>query len=532
MSNFLKMDLINTIQTLKGQGWSKRRIARELKIDRQTVRRYLRTDSKSPTISTPGSEARAKQNSVSVSITELSGVGKENHLVSTLGELEVSPVVERVYGKPGRPSHCAAHADSIRMKLELGLTAQRIYQDLVTEVQFTGSYQAVKRFVRQCKASSPQPICRIEVQPGEEAQVDFGSGAPIVGEDGRRRKPWIFRMVLSYSRKAYSEAVWRQNTETFIRCLENGFRAFGGVTGTLNLDNLKAAVSRADWYDPELNPKLESFCRHYGTALMPCQPYRPEHKGKTERSIGYLKSNAIQGRTFSSLAEENRFLIQWERTVADVRIHGTTRQQVAALFAEEKNSLLPLPPDLFACFAEAQRAVHRDSYVEVDKSYYAVPPEYIGRTVWVRWDNRCVRIFNQRWEQIQMHAKLAPGQFSKVLGIGGGRGPLEENLAYWLKRAGELGQPCADWAQGLIEQRGPIAIRTLIGLVDLTQKHSFKAVNQACACALSRGVWRLRDLRQLLAQPVVQTHFHFAQHHPLIRNLAEYGLFIQTKNHE
>jgi hypothetical protein len=166
----------------------------------------------------------------------------------------------------------------------------------------------------------------------------------------------------------------------------------------------------------------------------------------------------------------------------------------------------------------------------VDKSYYAVPAEYIGRTVWARWDNRCVRLFNQRWEQLQMHAKLAPGQFTSVLGIGGGRGTLEENLAYWLKRASALGQPCADWAQGLVERRGPTAIRTLIGLVELISQHSFKALNHACACALSHGAWRLRDLRHLLAQPSIQTHFRFAEHHPLIRNLGEYGLFIQNQN--
>ena len=535
MANFLKMDLIQVIQRLKSQGWSKRRMARELCIDRKTVRRYLRADSKSPTISTPGSLAEPSANLPTLPSSPSSepvGAGNENHPFSTLGDLAIPPVLEGVYGKAGRPSVCQGHAESIRIKLELGLTAQRIYQDLVGEVQFSGSYQAVKRFVRQLKRASPVPIYRIEVQPGEEAQVDFGSGAPIVGDDGRKRKPWIFRMVLSYSRKAYSEAVWRQNTETFIRCLENGFRAWSGVVKTLNIDNLKAAVSRADWYDPELHPKLESFCRHYGTSIIPCRPYCPEHKGKTERSIAYLKSNALAGRSFPSLAEENRFLIQWERTVADLRIHGTTRKQVAALFAEEKDVLLPLPPDLFPCFLEAERTVHRDSYVEVDKSFYVVPPEYIGRTVWTRWDNRCVRVFNQRWEQIQMHAKLAPGQFSKVLGIGGGHGPLEANLTYWLKRAGELGQPCAQWAQGLVQQRGPIAIRTLMGLVDLTHKYSCKALNQACACALSRGAWRLRDLRQLLSQPVVQTHFPFAQNHPLIRNLAEYGLFIQTKNYE
>ena len=531
MSNVLKMDLVQAIRTLFEQGWSKHRIARELKIDRQTVRRYLRAQPKSPPISTPGSLAGPE--TVVAALSNAPAAEKQNHPISTLGDLQVIPVVERVYAsKAGRPSLCQEQAPRIRAKLEAGLTAQRIYQDLVGEVQFAGSYQAVKRFVRQLKASTPTAICRIEVQPGEEAQVDFGAGAPVVGPDGRRRKPWVFRMVLSFSRKGYTEAVWRQNTETFIRCLENGFRAFGGVPKTLNLDNLKAAVSRADWHDPQFNPKLESFCRHYRTALIPCRPYHPEHKGKTERGIGYVKSNALKGRTFTSLAEENRFLFHWERTVADLRIHATTRKQVAALFAQEKAGLLALPPDLFPCFEEAQRTVHRDSYVEVDKSYYAVPPEYIGRTVWARWDNRCVRIFNRRWEQIQFNAKLAPGQFSKVSGIGGGNGPLEHNVTYWLKRAGELGQPCAAWAQGLVDQRGPIAIRCLISLVGLTQKHSYKAINQACACALSRSAWRLRDIRQLLTQPAVQTHFDFARNHPLIRNLAEYGLFIQTKTNE
>jgi transposase len=533
MPNKLKMDLINTIWALQKQGWSKRRIARELNVDRQTVRRYLRRGSKSPPVSIAGSPGGPEQNHP-LSTSGTSGEGNENHPLSTLGDLVVSQALEEVCVHSGRPSKCEIHAQCILAKVERGLTAQRIYQDLVGEVQFSGSYQAVKRFVQRLKAKSPVAIQRIEVQPAEEAQVDFGTGAPIVGPDAKRRTTHVFRMVLSYSRKAFSQAVLRQDTETFIRCLENGFRAFGGVTKTLNLDNLKAAVLRADWHDPELNPKLQSFCRHYGTALLPCRPFHPEHKGKTESSIKYLKSNALKGRTFSGLAEENIFLANWENTIADRRIHGTTRQQVAVLFSQEKKALLPLPPDLFACFSEAKRIVHRDSYVEVAKAYYHLPPEYIGRTVWARWDTRCVRVFNQRWEQIQMHARLQPGQFTKVKGIGGGAGSLEQNISYWLKRAGELGQPCADWAKGLVEQRGPIAIRTLIGLVNLTHQHSCKALNQACACALSRGAWRLGDIRHLLGQPEpsVQTHFGFAQSHPLIRNLAEYGVFIQTKNYE
>jgi transposase len=456
---------------------------------------------------------------------EIRGRPPPNHPLPALGSSE------GVAKASGRASKCEAHAESIRIKFENGLSAQRIYQDWVGEVQFEGSYQSVKRFVQRLKASAAVAIERIEVQPGEEAQVDFGTGAPLLDSEGKRRTTHVFRMVLSYSRKAFSQAVLRQDTETFIRCLESGFRHFGGVTKTLNLDNLKAAVLRAHWHDPELNPKLESFGRHYGVALLPCLPRHPEHKGKTESSIKYLKSNALKGRTFKTLAEQNTFLAQWESTVADQRIHGTTRRQVAALFAEEQKLLLPLPADLFPSFVEARRTVHRDSYVEIARAYYHVPPEYIGRTVWARWDSRCVRIFNQRWDPIQMHTKLEPGQFTQVKGLGGGRGSLEENISYWVERAGELGRPCGDWARGLVEQRGPIAIRSLMGLVQLTGEHSCQALNQACAAALSRGAWRLRDLRALLAQPQpsIQTHFGFAQDHPLIRNLAEYGLFIRTQ---
>jgi DNA replication protein DnaC len=90
--------------------------------------------------------------------------------------------------------------------------------------------------------------------------------------EGKRKRPHLFRIVLSHSRKGYSEVVWQQTTESFIRCLENAFRYFGGVVRTLITDNLRAAVTRTDWYDPELNAKAAEFCRHYGTVLLPTRP--------------------------------------------------------------------------------------------------------------------------------------------------------------------------------------------------------------------------------------------------------------------
>ncbi len=523
MANVLKVHEQNTILQLAALGWSRKRIALELGLDRKTVRRYLRAAANSPPISTPGSGA-AESKSPPISTPGESSPPS----AQTVGPEGVTAAVAAA---AGRPSHCQAHRARIQAKLDLGLSAQRVYQDLVLEVGFSGSYQSVKRFVRRLRHQQPERVWRIEVAPGEEVQIDFGTGAPVIDAEGRRRRPWVLRVVLSFSRKAYSEAVFQQSTENLIRCLENAFRAFGGVARIVNLDNLRAAVQNADWCDPDLNPKLMSFCRHYGCALLPCKPYTPEHKGKTESGIRYLKGNALRGRTFTSLNGENEFLRHWEKTVADVRIHGTTRQQVAARFAQEQKALLPLPPDLFPCFQEGQRTVHRDSYVEVDKAYYTVPPEYIGQQVWVRWDSREVRIFNPRWEQIKLHAHLPPGQFDKVLGLGGGQGPLDRQLDYWLNRAEELGQPCGQWSRGLLERKGPIGLRSIMGLVGLAEQHSFKILNDACASALSRGAWRLRDVKALLEQRPreVQTHLGFAQSHPLIRNLAEYGLFIQSK---
>lgn len=178
-----------------------------------------------------------------------------------------------------RPSQCAPWRDFILTKLRQGLSLKRIHQDLVAQGNADHvSYDSLRRFVRRLGVSKPAPYRRMECPPGEEAQVDFGTGAPVLTPEGQRRRTYVFRIVLSHSRKAYSESCYRQTTEEFIRVLENAFWCLGGVTKTLVIDNLRAAVSKPDWFDPELNPKLMSFCRHYGTVILPTKPYMPRHK--------------------------------------------------------------------------------------------------------------------------------------------------------------------------------------------------------------------------------------------------------------
>lgn len=493
--NRLKVHLQQTIITLAERGWSQRRIARELNVDRETVKRYA--------------PAKPASN-------------------PTAGSEEAKPATEAnptAGFSPGPPSQCEPHRPWIEAALERGLSAQRIYQDLRSEHRFKGSYESVKRFVRRASAAVPLPFRRMETIAGEEMQVDFGQGAWIEAE-GKRRRPHLFRAVLSHSRKGYSEVVWRQDTETFVRCCENAFRHFGGVTRTTVIDNLKAGVIEADWFDPSLNPKLAEFARHYGTVILPTQPARPEHKGKVEAGVKYAQDNALRGRKFSSLAEQNLFLTEWERRIADTRIHGTVRQQVSALFEAERSALSPLPPSCFPSFTEAPRKVHSDGHVEFDKAYYSVPPEYLGRQVWVRGESRLIRILNHRLEVIAAHPRAEPGRFATAQAHihAHKKSGVERGAQYWLARCRPIGPQTAAWAEAFFAQRGVYAVRALQGLVSLAKQHPAAALEQAALTARQRGVWRLRDLRRLLAAPSNVVQVDFLDEHPLIRPLTAYSL--------
>ena len=492
--NRLEVSLQQAIQALHARGWSQRRIARELNIDRGTVADHVRPAK--PAISTAGSE----------------------------GTAEPKPAISTPGSTAGRVSLCREFLPTITAAVTAGLSAKRIHQDLVADHGFTGSYESVKRCVRGLAQRLALPHRRMECAPGEQMQVDFGQGAPVIDEHGKRRRPHLFRSVLSHSRKGYGEAVWRQDTETFIRCVENAFRHFGGVTRTTVVDNLKAAVLDADWFDPNLNPKMADFARHYGTVVLPTQPARPEHKGKIEAGVKFAQNNALKGRTFTSLAEQNLFLAEWERSVADTRIHGTVRKQVGVMFQTERAALLPLPDSLFPSFVEARRKVHRDGHIEFDKAYYSVPPEYLGREVWVRGESRVVRILNHRQETIAAHARTEPGRFATTDAHihAHKKSGIERGAHYWLDRCRLIGPNTAAWAEAFFAHHGVYGLRSLQGLVSLTKAHSSAALEQATATAKRRGVCRLRDLRRLLTHDDKIVQIDFLETHPLIRPLDAY----------
>ena len=521
MPKVITVDIQYSIQSLHRNGFSKRRIARELGINRRTVNKYLAVKLVDPdepgkctSNSNTGSEGKCTSNSNT-------GSGKECQRHS------------------GPRSSCEAYAETIRGKYCHGLSGQRIYQDLKADHGFAGSAQSVRRFLRGLKTSAQLPDRVMHSLPGEELQVDFGRGAPILQANGRKKRPHLFRAVLCHSRKGYSEVVWRQDTETFLRALENAFRHFGGVPEKVVPDNLKAAVIKADWYDPEINPKLRSFARHYGTAILPTKPYTPEHKGKVENAVKYCQDNALKGRVFNSLSEENEFLRYWEKNIADTRIHGTTQIQVRKAFSEvEKASLTPLPVDLFPCFEESERKVQRNGHVELARSFYSVPPEYMGQTVWIRYTDRSIRIYDSSFqEKIAVHCRIPMGKYSThrihihKAKINAG----EYGSDHLLKKVLCIGPECAIWGEVMLQNRGIEGIRVLQGLLSLGRKHSADQLNQAALTATGAGIFNLRAFRKLLSNQDDLPSLNFVECHPYIRKMSSYqdltpNVFDPTSN--
>ena len=456
MANVLKMEKQILIRQLLSLGWSFRRIERETGIRRETISKYdLRSNPKEKKV-----------------ILKPAKVPPDSNIQNRQPPTNCPP------GNSSNRSLCAPFDAFIRKQLSKGLHAKRIYQDLVIEYHYTGGYDSVKRYVRHLKAKQPQVFARIHTPPGQEAQVDFGEAAPTL-KNGRWVKPWLFKMVLSYSRHSYEEVVWRQDVETFIRCHEHAFEAFGGVVNLVRLDNLKSGVLKANLYDPELNPAYAAFAQHAGFVPLPCLPGKPEHKGKVESGIGYTQNNALKGRRFDSVEDQNAFLRYWNKTWARTRIHGTTKRQVWAVFLEEeKKALKPLADKPFQFFKIAIRTVHPDGHIEVDRAYYSVPHRFVGLRLTIHYNAIWVKAFYKN-QRVAYHRKVDKGRFKtdrthlpekKSLST-------EEYQAFLLSQCQKIGSECHLWAKQALKIRGLLALRTIQGVTKLSKSYS---PNQSC----------------------------------------------------
>ena len=535
VSNVLSEEQKQQIIALGRLGWSLRRIQKETGVRRETISAYLKEAGVA--LRPPrGRRIRAKPAGPSSEVTPDSTPAKP------ASEAEVSPDSSGASdggsaapnsGRSASDSACEPYIDAIEAGLVKGRNAKAIWQDLVDTCGFSGAYQSVKRFIRKFRGQqSPEACAVIETAPGEELQVDYGTG-PMVrdGHTGKYRRTRLFVLTLGYSRKSVRLMVFGSSSQTWAELHEKAFRRLGGVTKVAVLDNLREGVLKPDIYDPTVNPLYRDMLRHYNVVALPCRVRDPDRKGKVERGVGHAKNTPLKGLRFESLEEAQTYLDHWETKWADTRIHGTTKRQVATMFAEEKPALQPLPVEPFRYYQYGKRTVNLDGCVEVDAAYYGAPPGWIGRHVQVQWDSHQVRLMDpQTGQLLREHLRQARGRHR----IKDEDRPRQTPLTtlQLLSRADKAGAQIGALCRGMHQKDGETAVRRILGVLSLAKKYGGPTVEDACAAALEVGVRADYHFVRRYLERHPQLSLSLRQVDPLIRQLTLYRDFIEGKTKE
>jgi transposase len=552
MSNVLNEQAKQQVIALGQLGWSLRRIQQETGIRRETASIYL----KAAGIAVPPPGRRRQAAKPAIPVTTGSTVEQSSPNPNSNSNPNPNPAnkgksktpkpaislttgfgVELSGSESDIRTPTASASEPFREPIMLGLSrgrnAMAIWQDLVAETGFTGSYQTVKRFVRKLRAAQPtQARAVIETAAGEEAQVDYGHKGPMVRDPqtGKYRRTRLFVMILGYSRKSVRLLTFRSSMHIWAELHEKSFRRFGGSPRVIVLDNLKEGVLVPDVYDPTLNPLYRDVLAHYGAVALPCRIKDPDRKGKVESGVGHAQRTPLKGQRFESLEEAQSYLDRWEANCADTRIHGTTKRQVGAMFAEEKPALLPLPLEPFRYYQFGERTVHLDGCVEVDAAYYSTPPGWIGRVVKVQWDGFFVRLLDPKTGQLMReHLRQKRGQYRFQREDRSPRTPLRVHQLLW--RTEQAGSYIGTFCRALHARQGPVAIRRIQGVLAMAKKFGAPAVDKACALALEMRLPEYSFVKHYL-EHCPPAPLSLQQVDPLIRNLLEYRELIQQRTQE
>jgi transposase len=531
MANILGDEQRQQILALGRLGWPLRRIEQATGIRRETASAYLKAAGiairaprqRRPPPPKPAGRVSTDPAKPASEVSTDFGVGS-----TPPGGLPTWPPPTL---RAPRASACEPYRELIDLALERGRNAMAIWRDLVDEHGFSARYASVRRFAVKLRGRRPpeaHPV--IVTAPGEEGQVDYGTGPMVRHPETRKyRRTRLFVFTLGYSRKSIRLLLFRSSTRRWAELHEEAFRRLGGTVKVVILDNLREGVLTPDIYDPTLNPLYRDVLTHYGAVALPCRIKDPDRKGKVESAIAHTQA-ALKGLRFETLEDAQAYLDRWDARWADTRIHGTTKRQVVAMFADEQPTLLPLPVEPFRYYQFGTRRVHLDGAVEVDYAYYPAPPGWIGRDVAVQWDGVHVRLLDlatgtllreHRRQRVGHRAPSAADQSPHTP-------PTTLALLAHAARGGDhIGRLCT----AIHRQDGAAGVRRLLGVLSLVKKHGAAAVDDACAAALECAVPTYRFVRRYVerhpAAPLT-----LRQVDPLIRELTHYRDVIARKAQE
>jgi transposase len=458
-------------------GVSQRQIERELQVNRRTVKKY--------------GEWAQQHGLLDGELPPL----EELHalLAKTMPEAQPPQNVSTV------ESYRAVVEKLVKEKVEM----MAIYERL-QEKGFSGSYMAVYRFVRHLKGQPLRATVRVERQPGEEVQVDFGyAGWLIDPVTGKLRRAWAFVMTLAWSRHQYVEFVWDQKVESWLMCHRHGFEYFGGVPERVVVDNLKAAIVKAIQDDPQVQASYQECALHYGFRIAPCRVRTPEHKGKVEQGgVHYVKRNFLGGRETTTITQANEDVLVWCQTTAGLRRHGTTKEPPLKRFEEtERDRLQPLPTHPYEMAIWKQLTLNRDCYVEFEESYYSAPYRLVGQPVLLCVNLKQVRIFDTKYNLLATHDRATqPGSRQTHLD----HLPPELVPGLTLNREGcrlqahLIGPATRQIVEIYLADPVVDRLPTVGRLLRLQQQYGANRLEAACVRALAFGDPNYRTIKQIL----------------------------------
>jgi transposase len=400
------------------------------------------------------------------------------------------------------------HLDAVRTWIkptppERPLTLTKVH-DLLARRGVEVSYSGLYRFaVRHCDAGQGRTTVRIaDSTPGELAEVDFGRlGYVPCDLFGRLRVLHALVVTLAFSRHQYVHLTHSQKLPDLIEGLEDAWEFFGGVVARLVIDNLRAAIRKADRYDPILNRTFEDYGQFRGFVIDPAPVRQATGKPHVERQVPYLRESFFRGETFSSRDDAQGRAVAWCRDRAGMRIHGTTRKRPVEQFdLFERAALKPIEGSRYDPPQWAVVKAHPDHHIRFGKALYSVPTAYIGREVTVRADRRLVRLYVQG-ELIKTHALQEPGKRSTDYADY----PKEKtayamrSADYMVRQATQRGEHVGGFMSRLLEGDFPWArLRQAHKLLRLVDKYGRGPVDSACWRALSFDLINVHRLEQIV----------------------------------
>lgn len=431
--------------------------------------------------------------------TEISRITK--HDWKTVSKVIKSLEAGSYVVKKPHPSQLDIYKPQIISFIEQNLTGVRIHEELLRLGSST-SYSLVKKYIAGIKKR--EDVCiRFNTAAGEESQVDFGYVGLTPDSLGKRKKTWVFNMRLSYSRLDYYECVFDQKVETFIQCHINAFNFFNGIPKRVKIDNLKAAILDANFYQPVYQTLYKQFADYYGFQPLPCRVREPQEKGKVESGIKYIKNNFFLGRKFNTQAELKHKFNNWLINKCNARLHGTTRRVPIEVFEQEEfMHLLKLPVQEFKIGQVGQRTVYHDCHVYINYNYYSVPFEYVGKVVDIEINDKLVKIYHNSISIAIHEVNLGKGQFITQES----HYPKFKNYlsteyqeSYQVKMD-QIGSSAGQLFLVLIDKNPYDWNRSVQGIISLTKSYSAEVVNLACKRALAFNAINYKTIKNICHQ--------------------------------